>query len=32
MIIRDLPEAYAGTVDASNTGLRQNPDGPRPRP
>jgi hypothetical protein len=28
MIIRDVPEAYAGTVDASNTRLRQNPDGP----
>src|SRR5271163_3612289 len=25
MIIRDVPEAYAGTVGAVNTGLRQNP-------
>jgi NAD(P)-dependent dehydrogenase (short-subunit alcohol dehydrogenase family) len=28
MIIRDVPEAYAGTVGAVNTRLRQNPDGP----
>jgi NAD(P)-dependent dehydrogenase (short-subunit alcohol dehydrogenase family) len=28
MIIRDIPEAYAGTVGAVNTRLRQNPDGP----
>jgi hypothetical protein len=28
MIIRDIPEAYAQTVGAVNTGLRQNPDGP----
>ena len=28
MIIRDIPEAYAQTVGAVNTRLRQNPDGP----
>jgi NAD(P)-dependent dehydrogenase (short-subunit alcohol dehydrogenase family) len=28
MIIRDIPEAYAQTVGALNTRLRQNPDGP----
>jgi hypothetical protein len=28
MIIRDIPEAYAGTVGAANTRLRHNPDGP----
>ena len=28
MIIRDIPEAYAQTVGALNTSLRQNPDGP----
>ena len=28
MIIRDIPEAYAETVGAVNTRLRQNPDGP----
>jgi NAD(P)-dependent dehydrogenase (short-subunit alcohol dehydrogenase family) len=28
MIIRDIPEAYAGTVGAVNTRLRQSPDGP----
>ena len=28
MIIRDIPEAYAETVGAANTRLRQNPDGP----
>jgi NAD(P)-dependent dehydrogenase (short-subunit alcohol dehydrogenase family) len=28
MIIRDIPEAYAATVGAVNTRLRQNPDGP----
>ena len=28
MIIRDTPEAYAETVSAINTRLRQNPDGP----
>jgi NAD(P)-dependent dehydrogenase (short-subunit alcohol dehydrogenase family) len=28
MIVRDIPEAYAGTVGAVNTRLRQNPDGP----
>jgi NAD(P)-dependent dehydrogenase (short-subunit alcohol dehydrogenase family) len=28
MIIRDIPEAYAPTVGAINTALRQNPDGP----
>jgi NAD(P)-dependent dehydrogenase (short-subunit alcohol dehydrogenase family) len=28
MIVRDIPEAYAATVGAVNTRLRQNPDGP----
>jgi hypothetical protein len=28
MIIRDIPEAYAQTVGAVNTHLRQSPDGP----
>jgi NAD(P)-dependent dehydrogenase (short-subunit alcohol dehydrogenase family) len=28
MIVRDIPEAYAGTVGAVNARLRQNPDGP----
>ena len=28
MVIRDIPEAYAQTVGAVNTRLRQNPDGP----
>jgi NAD(P)-dependent dehydrogenase (short-subunit alcohol dehydrogenase family) len=28
MIIRDIPEAYAETVGAVNTRLRQNPEGP----
>jgi NAD(P)-dependent dehydrogenase (short-subunit alcohol dehydrogenase family) len=28
MIIRDVPEAYAGTVGVVNANLRQNPDGP----
>ena len=28
MIIRDIPEAYATTVGAINTRIRQNPDGP----
>jgi NAD(P)-dependent dehydrogenase (short-subunit alcohol dehydrogenase family) len=28
MIIRDIPAAYAATVGAVNTRLRQNPDGP----
>jgi short subunit dehydrogenase len=28
MIIRDIPEAYAATVGAVNTRLRQNPQGP----
>ena len=28
MIVRDIPEAYAATVGAMNTRVRQNPDGP----
>ena len=28
MIVRDIPEAYASTVGAMNTRVRQNPDGP----
>lgn len=28
MIVRDIPEAYAATVGAINTRIRQNPDGP----
>ena len=28
MIVRDIPEAYAATVGAINTRVRQNPDGP----
>src|ERR1700722_1783868 len=28
MIVRDIPDAYAGTVGAINTRVRQNPDGP----